>query len=57
MDVNWLQVEDGSETVHCDHCGADFTLPGAAAAPARSQTAPADEAPPPPVTARSGSWR
>jgi ribosomal protein S27E len=26
-DVNWLQVEDGPETVHCDHCGADFTLP------------------------------
>ena len=26
-DVNWLQVEDGSETVHCDRCGVDFALP------------------------------
>ena len=26
-DVNWLQVQEGSDTVHCDHCGADFTLP------------------------------
>ena len=26
-DVNWLQVRDGSETVHCDYCGTDFTLP------------------------------
>jgi Zn ribbon nucleic-acid-binding protein len=26
-DVNWLQVQDSSETVHCDYCGADFALP------------------------------
>jgi hypothetical protein len=25
-DLNWLQVRDGSETVHCDSCGADFAL-------------------------------
>jgi predicted RNA-binding Zn-ribbon protein involved in translation (DUF1610 family) len=26
-DVNWLQLRDGSETIHCDHCGIDFGLP------------------------------
>jgi transcription elongation factor Elf1 len=26
-DVNWLQVQEGSDSIHCDHCGADFTLP------------------------------
>ncbi len=26
-DVNWLQLGDGSETVHCDYCGAEFALP------------------------------
>jgi ribosomal protein S27E len=26
-DVNWLQVQDGSVTVHCDYCGADFAMP------------------------------
>jgi hypothetical protein len=26
-DVNWLSVEDGSETAHCDRCGSDFGLP------------------------------
>jgi uncharacterized metal-binding protein (TIGR02443 family) len=25
-DVNWLSVEDGSETAHCDRCGSDFGL-------------------------------
>jgi hypothetical protein len=32
-DSNWLQVEDGSETVHCDSCGADFALPVPIATP------------------------
>jgi hypothetical protein len=26
-DLNWLSVEDGSETAHCDRCGSDFGLP------------------------------
>jgi Zn ribbon nucleic-acid-binding protein len=26
-DVNWLSVEDDSETAHCDRCGSDFGLP------------------------------
>ena len=26
-DVNWLQLREGSESVHCDRCGADFALP------------------------------
>lgn len=26
-DVNWLQLSDGTEFVHCDRCGADFALP------------------------------
>lgn len=26
-DLNWLSVEDGSETAHCDRCGTDFGLP------------------------------
>lgn len=26
-DVNWLLVRGGSETVHCDYCGAEFGLP------------------------------
>jgi Zn ribbon nucleic-acid-binding protein len=25
-DVNWLSVEDGSETARCDRCGGDFGL-------------------------------
>lgn len=25
-DVNWLSVEDGSDTAHCDRCGSDFVL-------------------------------
>jgi hypothetical protein len=25
-DVNWLSVDDGSKTVHCDNCGCDFAL-------------------------------
>ena len=25
-DVNWLSVEDGSETARCDRCGSDFGL-------------------------------
>ena len=25
-DVNWLSVEDGSETAHCDRCGSGFGL-------------------------------
>jgi ribosomal protein S27E len=27
VDINWLQVQDDSETVHCDHCGSDFAIP------------------------------
>ena len=26
-DLNWLSVEDSSETAHCDRCGSDFGLP------------------------------
>ena len=26
-DVAWLQVEDGSEMVRCDRCGADYACP------------------------------
>src|SRR4051812_25050703 len=26
-DVTWLQLDDGSESAHCDRCGADFALP------------------------------
>ena len=26
-EVNWLSVEDNSETAHCDRCGSDFGLP------------------------------
>ncbi len=26
-DVNWLQMREGSESAHCDRCGADFALP------------------------------
>ncbi len=26
-DVNWLQVREGTETVHCDRCGTDIGLP------------------------------
>jgi hypothetical protein len=26
-DVNWLQLRDDSETVHCDYCVTDFDLP------------------------------
>jgi Zn ribbon nucleic-acid-binding protein len=25
-DLNWLSVEDDSETAHCDRCGGDFGL-------------------------------
>ena len=25
-DLNWLSVEDSSETAHCDRCGSDFRL-------------------------------
>jgi ribosomal protein S27E len=25
-DVTWLQLDDGSESAHCDRCGADFAL-------------------------------
>ena len=25
-DVNWLSVEDNSETAHCDRCGSDFGI-------------------------------
>src|SRR5689334_692046 len=25
--VAWLRPEEGSESVHCDHCGTDFELP------------------------------
>ena len=25
-DVNWLQLMDSQETVHCDRCGTDFDL-------------------------------
>jgi hypothetical protein len=26
-DVTWLQLDDVSESAHCDRCGADFALP------------------------------
>ncbi len=32
-DVNWLQLGDGSETVRCDDCGAEFALPVTAVFP------------------------
>ena len=32
-DVNWLQLGDGSETVRCDYCGAEFALPVTAVFP------------------------
>jgi predicted RNA-binding Zn-ribbon protein involved in translation (DUF1610 family) len=41
-DVNWLQLRDGSESVHCDHCGAEFALPVLTDAPMRVSSRPAD---------------
>ena len=32
-DVNWLQVGEGMETVHCDRCGAEFALAVVTVAP------------------------
>ena len=32
-DVDWLQVQEGSDSVHCDHCGANFALPVPIATP------------------------
>jgi ribosomal protein S27E len=32
-DVAWLQLQDDSETVHCDYCGAEFGLPVPSVAP------------------------
>ena len=26
VDVNWLQVSDGTEAVHCDRCGTEFEV-------------------------------
>jgi hypothetical protein len=35
-DVNWLQLWDGPEVVHCDYCGADFALPVPATTPVKT---------------------
>ena len=32
-DVNWLQLREGSETVHCDRCGTELGLAVATMAP------------------------
>jgi hypothetical protein len=41
-DVNWLSVEDGSETAHCDGCESDFGLPDQCGAHAGSSRLPAE---------------
>ena len=41
-DVNWLSVEDGSETAHCDRCGSDFGLPDRSAAVTSSSRLPVE---------------
>jgi uncharacterized metal-binding protein (TIGR02443 family) len=41
-DVNWLSVEDGSETAHCDRCGSDFLLTDQSGSHARSSRLPAE---------------
>jgi hypothetical protein len=41
-DVNWLQLREGSETVHCDRCETDFVLPVRPGAPIRVSSHPAD---------------
>jgi hypothetical protein len=40
-DVDWLSVEDGSETAHCDRCGGDFGLPDESGSHASSSRLPA----------------
>jgi len=32
-DVNWLQLGEGTETVHCDRCGEEFAVTVATMAP------------------------
>jgi ribosomal protein S27E len=41
-DVNWLVLQDNTEAVHCDRCGADFALPPLPDAPIRVSSHPAD---------------
>jgi ribosomal protein S27E len=41
-DVNWLQLRESSETVHCDRCGADFVLVVPIPAPIRVSSRTAD---------------
>ena len=41
-DVNWLQVREGTETVHCDHCGTESTPPFRSILPVRSGDSTAD---------------
>ena len=41
-EVNWLSVEDGSETAHCVRCGSDFGLPDRSAAVTSSSRLPAE---------------
>ena len=40
-DVDWLSVEDGSETAHCDRCGSDFGITDQPASNTRSSRLPA----------------
>jgi ribosomal protein S27E len=41
-DVAWLQLQDESEWVRCDGCGAEFALPPLPDAPIRVSSHPAD---------------
>ena len=41
-DVNWLSVEDGSMTAHCDRCGSDFGLPDGCGSHASGSRLPAE---------------
>jgi hypothetical protein len=41
-DVNWLSVDDDSETAHCDRCGTDFGLPDQSGSHASSSRLPAE---------------
>jgi Zn ribbon nucleic-acid-binding protein len=36
-DLDWLSVEDGDETAHCDRCGSDFGLEDRSESPPRSR--------------------
>jgi hypothetical protein len=41
-DANWLSVEDGSETAHCDRRGSDFGLADRSGSHASSSRLPAE---------------